>query len=125
VWIENREYRLESATARRVITINPDPKVGYSFIRVEGDSMIEAVPNPIMNGDYVLVWITPVPDNERIVVATYRDPQTGDVTGAVKLKRSDGLHSKNSTKNYPVVPLETVKSYVGEVIAIAKPCAQN
>ncbi len=125
VWIENREYRLESATARRVITINPDPKMGYSFIRVEGDSMIEAIPSSIEEGDYVLVWITPEPGNEKNVVAVYHDPQTDDVTGAVKLKRSDGLHSKNSAKNYPVVPLERVKSYLGEVIAIAKPCAEK
>ncbi|MBI5715212.1 MAG: hypothetical protein HZC38_17580, partial [Chloroflexi bacterium] len=121
VWIENREYKLHSATTNRVITLNPDPKMGYSFIRVEGDSMIEAIPVNIEQGDYVLVWNNSKPGNEKIVVATYHDPQTDDVTGAVKLKRSDGLHSKNSAKNYPVVPLENVANYVGEVIAVAKP----
>ena len=120
IWIDNKEYRLYSATARRVITLNPDPKVNYSFVRVEGDSMIEAIPTIIEEGDYVLVQIDRDPDDEEIVVATYHDPQTGDVTGAVKLKRSDGLHSKNSAKNYTIVPLENVK-YVGKVIAIAKP----
>jgi SOS-response transcriptional repressor LexA len=120
VWIENREYKIHRAIASRVIEINPDPKVAYSFIRVEGDSMIEATPTSIEEGDYVLVQINRDPDDEELVVATYHDPQTGDVTGAVKLKRSDGLHSKNSAKNYPIMPLKNVK-YVGEVIAIAKP----
>jgi SOS-response transcriptional repressor LexA len=87
--------------------------------------MIEAIPTIIEEGDYVLVQIDRDPDDEEIVVATYHDPQTGDVTGAVKLKRSDGLHSKNSAKNYPIVPLENVAHYVGEVIAIAKPCAEK
>jgi peptidase S24-like protein len=118
VYLNSKPYRLVGLTGSRVIALNPNEE--YDFVRVEGNSMNAAKPEPINEGDYVLVRQVVNADPGAIVAANIVDPTTGDHHATLKRFRKDGLYSE-STEAYPVVHPELIESLWGEVIAVAKP----
>lgn len=99
-----------------------NPRV-YRWFRVEGNSMNEANPVPIMDNDYVLA-IDLNPSNmkaqvENIVIAVLKSPSSNERAGVVKEYTQNGLESRSS-EDYPTISLEDA-NIRGLAIAVAKP----
>ena len=96
----------------------------YRWLYVVGDSINQASPHPLIEGDCVLVVETDSsglkPKTNDIVVAALLDPAMSvDRAGVVKKYTRAGLCSV-STQSYPSIPLKKAK-VKGIVVAVAKP----
>lgn len=116
--IDDQPYSLHSTQGRktgppRLIALQPED----SLIRVRGDSMNQALPVSIEDGDYVLVRPDPEPANGQIVVVRLDDDH-----GLNTVKRRRGAHFiAESTGVYPPIKLREARQIVGQVIGVAKP----
>ncbi len=94
----------------------------YRWIKVEGDSMSEATPIPIIAGDFVLVeiiqGITEAKYGNLVVAAIHNPSTTEERAGIIKKLTIRGLASL-SNKEYPILPVKDV-DIRGVVIAVAK-----
>jgi hypothetical protein len=99
----------------------------YRWLRVEGDSMDQAEPIPILDGDYVLCIEVHSSSysakHNDIVVVAIRDPSETDRAGVIKKYTKKGLCSVSS-QSYQIIPLNKV-DIRGVVIAVAKPITQG
>lgn|GEM_PF-6251676 len=129
---DEKEYRVELLDNR---TITTRDKNRYGWLKVMGNSMNNATPIPIEEGNYVLFHVDHAPQNclGKIVVASLPDFETQIPQLVIKrlVKLGDGsmvLHSetleKSATNESPSVrniKVERDNQITGEVVAIAKP----
>lgn len=120
--INDQGFYLLGVRKEKVVALNHAYQ--HRLVRVIHNSMNRAAPHHINEGDYVLLRQNSDPDDGKIVAAVIIDRDTGKYLSALKRKRQDGLYSE-STEKHDVVPVSNVGHYVGEVIAIAKPCAEK
>jgi len=92
----------------------------YGLVKVEGNSMNNAQPVHINDGDYVLFSKQQSSEENDIVIASHKIPG-GDFAYMVKryLKR-DKLLVSESSENYPVIEISHDHQILGVVIAVAK-----
>ena len=99
-----------------------NPRV-YRWFRVEGDSMNQATPIPIMDNDYILAIDLNLSNFGfrfgDIIIAALDSPAQGERAGVIKRYASDGLVSESSN-DYEVISLEET-NIRGVAIAVAKP----
>ncbi len=95
----------------------------YRWFRVEGNSMNEAEPVSIMDGDYVLaIDLTLINMGIRtgdIVIANLYNPMPDERAGVIKKYTQEGLESQSSDE-YQII-LMTDANISGLAIAVAKP----
>jgi hypothetical protein len=95
----------------------------YRWLQVQGDSMENATPVSILEGDCVLVIDIPRGDYKPrygdIVIATSHTAEGSEGAALIKRFKKDGLYSESNTF-YPAIPLKDV-SLRGLAIAVAKP----
>ncbi|MBI4978156.1 MAG: transcriptional repressor LexA [Spirochaetes bacterium] len=91
---------------------------GVFLMKVKGDSMINA---HIADGDYVLVKPSIDANNGEIIVATYRNEDTGsdDVTVKRFFREKDHIRLAPENDEYKPILCETV-TIVGKVIAVIR-----
>jgi hypothetical protein len=119
--IDDKPFRVFSMRAGEPVTLHPRI---HRWLYVAGNSMDQATPHPLIEGDCILVVETgPTglrPQANDIVVAALTDPSSPlDRAGVVKRYTSAGLCSESS-QAYPPIPLKKVK-VKGIVLAVAKP----
>ncbi len=119
--IDEKPFRVYSLRVGEPVIMQPRI---YRWMYVVGDSMNQASPQPLIEGDCILVVETGSaglsPKGNDIVVAALQDP-TGpaDRAGVVKRYTKAGLCSESS-QSYSPIPLKKVK-VKGIVLAVAKP----
>lgn len=76
VFIEDEPYSVQSIrrNAQRMNSVVINPAERYHTVRVTGNSMNNATPIPIENGDYILVRVQNNAKDNDIVVANLNDP---------------------------------------------------
>ena len=120
VIIAGKVYQIHSLRERPEVVLRP---AIYRWLQVQGDSMENAQPVPILEGDCVLSIDIPGGDyNPRygdIVIAARRTIAGSEGAALIKRFTPDGLCSESHT-TYPTIPLRYV-SIRGLAIAIAKP----
>ncbi len=119
--IDEKPYRVFSLKAGEPVMLAPRV---YRWMYVVGNSMNQARPQPLNEGDCLLVaetsasGLTPKPND--IVVAALTDPSgTGERAGVVKRYTAEGLCSESS-QTYTPIPLKKAR-VKGIVLAVAKP----
>ncbi len=99
-----------------------NPKV-YRWFRIEGNSMNQVDPIPIMHEDYVLAIDLSLSSIDvqlgSIVVAELYNPLPNERAGVLKKYTANGLASRSS-EEYPIIPLDEA-SIRGVAVAVAKP----
>lgn len=119
--IDEVPYRVFSLKADEPVTMHARI---HRWMYVQGDSMNQAAPHPLLEGDCILVVETGSsglgPKANDIVVAALLDPASNaDRAGVVKRYTSKGLCSESS-QAYPPIPLKKAR-VKGIVLAVAKP----
>ncbi len=119
--IDEKPFRVYSLRAGEPVILRPRV---YRWMYVVGDSMNQARPHPLVEGDCLLVvetspaGLSPQPDD--IVVAALAEPtSSADRAGVVKRYTPAGLCSESS-QAYPLIPLKKARVR-GIVLAVAKP----
>ena len=99
-----------------------DPRV-YRWFHIEGNSMNQATPVPVMDKDYILAIDINLSNRNAqigdIVVAALHNPLQGERAGVLKKYTSKGLESRSS-EEYPIISRRKA-SIRGVAIAVAKP----
>lgn len=120
VIIGNKLHRIQSLRQRPDVILRP---AVYRWLQVQGDSMENADPVPILKGDCVLVIDISrgdyIPQYGDIVIAARHTLIESDGAVIIKRFRPEGLCSESNTP-YETIPLQDV-SIRGLAIAIAKP----
>ncbi len=120
VLIGNKLHRIHSLRELPEVVLRP---AVYRWLQVQGDSMENAHPIPILEGDCVLVIDTPggdyIPRYGDIVIAAMRTALGSNGAGLIKRFTSRGLCAESNT-SYEAIPLKDA-SLRGLAIAIAKP----
>ena len=95
----------------------------YRWFRVEGNSMNQAEPVAIMNGDYVLAIDLNLSNMDvrigDIVIANLNNPSQDERAGVIKKYSHKGLESQSSD-DYQIISMEDA-NISGLAIAVAKP----
>ena len=98
----------------------------YRWFRIEGNSMNQVNPIPIMHEDYVLAIDLSASKIDvqlgSIVIAELYNPLPNERAGVLKKYTSSGLESRSS-EEYPIISLEKA-SIRGIAIAVAKPVSE-
>jgi hypothetical protein len=123
--IDDEPFRVFSLKAGEPVVLQPRV---YRWLYVVGDSMNQASPQPLIEGDCILVVETGTaglsPKVNDIVVAALVDPAGAeDRAGVVKRYTKTGLCSE-SKQSYSPIPLKKAK-VKGIVLAVAKPIKRN
>ncbi|MDW8227632.1 MAG: S24 family peptidase, partial [Anaerolineales bacterium] len=119
VLIDGKPYEL-LAVQEDVHAITIPPGHQLFWLKIAGQSMNQASPTPIHEGDYVLIDHNRLPSNGDIVFAQINHPPTpAERAGIIKRLKGSSLYSE-SDLSIPPIPLTRV-TIKGIVIAIAKP----
>lgn len=96
---------------------------GYRWFRIDGNSMNQAEPIPIMDKDYILAIDLNMSSIDvqfgSIVIAELYNPSSNERAGVLKKYTSNGLESRSSNE-YPIIPRGKA-NIRGVAIAVAKP----
>lgn len=119
--INEKPFRIYSLKNNEPVFLHPRI---YRWMLVTGDSMNQAHPYPLNEGDCLLIVETDSdglsPRSGDIVVAALLDPSSSaERAGVVKRYSPAGLRSESS-QAYPSIPFKKVK-VKGIVLAVAKP----
>lgn len=125
VTLENKWHSIHSLRfGDKRIKLTQDREYGWA--KVHGHSMNRTRPVQIENGDYVLFYLSPRPNQSEIVIAAQPDSH-GDNQYSYMVKRywhdSDELISETSLSGpeYDPLPMNKQNKILGIVIAVAKP----
>ncbi|MGQ0601087.1 MAG: LexA family protein [Anaerolineales bacterium] len=121
IWIKNARYRLfDLSSGKRLSSLKRiDLNETDHFVRVNGDSMDRAQPNPIEAGDYVLIREMDEPTTNQIVAVRLRGDTPLDDPCTIKRYYDELLWSDSST-DYPPIEYGQVERVIGHVMAVAK-----
>jgi len=121
ILIDDKPFHIFSIRENESVILQPRI---YRWLYITGDSMNQASPVPLLEGDCALVMETEssgfIPSENEIVVAALVDPSgISDRAGVIKKYTREGLCSESS-KSYPKIPLRKARVR-GIVVAVAKP----